>query len=255
MNFEVIKKSIKTHAPEICVGTGLVSMTVGLVLAVKVTPNAAEAIENRKKELSEENNERNEDIELTKTEMVKTAWRLYLPAALTFASGVGCVLVGTIKNSKDKSGYAAAYALTESRLASYSSSVKEKVSEKAHKDILDLEAEKEVKERPVSTNQVIITGHGETLIYDQWSKRYFETNIDNIDKAKNELNAKLLSEGEACINDFYEAVGLPPTDIGEDFKWHVITRSELVDIHKSAQIADNGQPCICISFSWPPTYC
>ena len=57
--------------------------------------------------------------------------------------------------------------------------------------------------------------------------------------------------GWATLNDFYDLLNLPHTDIGDKLGWDLDNRME---IHISAQVTDSGEPCLVIGHDNPPKY-
>lgn len=74
--FRPIAKQVSKYGPEIAVGVGIAGMITTTVLAVKATPKALKLIDEAKKEKAEE------AVELKPTEMVKVAWKPYVPAMI-----------------------------------------------------------------------------------------------------------------------------------------------------------------------------
>ena len=106
---------------------------------------------------------------------------------------------------------------------------------------------------PVSKTNVIVTGGGTTRCYDHLSGRYFNSDIEKIRKAVNNLNHELLNGmGYASLNDFYDELGLAHSGIGSDMGWNVI--DGLIEIDFSSHIDDEGVPCIVLDYVRSPKY-
>ena len=76
--------SISKRSPEILIGIGIAGMVTTTVLAVKATPKALELINDKKDELEVE--------KLTPIETVKATWKCYVPAAVSGAVSIACLL-------------------------------------------------------------------------------------------------------------------------------------------------------------------
>ena len=70
--FKSTRTFLGKHSPEILTGIGVTGMITTTVLAVKSTPKALILIEEKKKELGTD--------KLTTIEVVKAAWKPYIPA-------------------------------------------------------------------------------------------------------------------------------------------------------------------------------
>ena len=237
-------RSISKHSPEILTGIGIAGMITSTVLAVKATPKAVQIIEEEKKEKETE--------KLPPKDIVKITWKCYIPSAVTCAASVACLIGARSVQSKRTAALATAYKLSETALNDYREKVIETIGEKKEKTIRDEVAKEQVKRDPVSTREIILTEKGNTLCYDVISGRYFKSDIDKIKRAENELNKKLLSEMYLSLNEFYDALGLKPTSLGNELGWNL--DDGLIDIHFSSQIADNDTPCVVVDYHIAPRY-
>lgn len=233
------------HSPEILTGIGIAGMITTTVLAVRATPKALQLIEEKK----------NEDWvdELSPLEVVKTAWKPYVPAAVTGIASVTCLIGASSVNAKRNAALATAYKLSETALSEYREKVIETIGEKKEKTVRDKVAEERVKKNPVSKSEVIVTNNGTTLCFDPISARYFKSSIDKIKRAENELNKQMLHDisGYVSLNDFYDELGLDHTSVGDELGWNV---DRLIDISFSSQLNDNGEPSVVLDYLVAPKY-
>ena len=244
-----IKTGVSKHSPEILTGIGIAGMVATTVLAVKATPKAIELIKNEK-ELAESYNE-----ELTPMDKVKVCWKCYIPAAVTGVMSITCLIGASSVNTKRNAALTAAYTLSDSALREYREKVVETIGEKKEKTIKDKISEDTIKQNPVTKSEVYITDKGDSLCFEPMSGRYFKSDIDKIKRAKNNLNEKILVDAfnaGVSLNDFYEEIGLPKTSMGENLGWNLDTG--IIDIYLSAQITDEGTPCLVINYTNPPKY-
>ena len=72
--FKTVKTTALKKSPEILTGIGIVGIGMTVVLTATATIKAVKLIE-------EEKTNKGDDEELTKVEVVKVAWKPYLPAA------------------------------------------------------------------------------------------------------------------------------------------------------------------------------
>lgn len=240
-----IKGVLERHAPEILTGIGVAGMVTTTILAVKATPKAFLLINDRKDELEVE--------KLSATELVKTTWKCYIPAAVTCGASIACLVGASSVNFKRNAALATAYKLSEAALSEYKDAVIETIGEKKEQSVRDKVAEERLKKNPVSKSEVIVTGNGTTLCYDPVGNSYFKSNIQQIESAKNKLNARMLSENYVSLNDFYDELGIGPTKLGDDLGWDIY-KDGLVDIAFSSQLAEDGTPCLVMDYSIAPRY-
>lgn len=240
-----IKGVLERHTPEILTGIGVAGMVTSMVLAVKATPKAYLLVNDRKDELEVE--------KLLVTEIVKTTWKCYIPAAVTCGASIACLVGASSANFKRNAALATAYKLSEAALSEYKDAVIETIGEKKEQSVRDKVAEERLKKNPVSKSEIIVTGNGTTLCYDPVGNSYFKSNIQQIESAKNKLNARMLSENYVSLNDFYDELGIGPTKLGEDLGWDIY-KDGLIDIAFSSQLAEDGTPCLVMDYSIAPRY-
>lgn len=234
------------HSPEILIGIGVAGMITTTILAVSETPKALRCIEEKKVEL--------EVDELTVRETVEAAWKCYIPAAITGVLSTACIVGASSVNMKRNATLATAYTLSEAALREYKDKVVETIGEKKEEAIRDAIAKDKIDEHPVSKSEIIVTGKGETLCYDVLNDRYFRSDIDKLKRAANDVSHTMLLEGYVSLNDFYDEIGLKRVSKGDDLGWNANRSRDLVEIDPSAQLTEDGEPCIVLQFKVPPSY-
>lgn len=240
-----IRKFASKRSPEILTGIGIAGMITTTILAVRATPKALELIEEKKEEESVD--------EFSSFEVVKVAWKPYIPAMVTCVASTACLIGASSVNTKRNAALATAYKLSETALSEYRDKVVETIGEKKERIVRDKVAEERVKKNPVSKNEVIVTGNGKTLCFDPISGRYFMCSIETIKRAENELNKQMLHDisGYVSLNEFYDELGLDHTSVGDDLGWNT---DQLIDINFSSQLNDNGEPSVVLDYLVAPKY-
>lgn len=255
------KHVMKKRSPEILTGIGIAGMISTVVLAVKATPKAMELIEEKRKQklhetTVEEAREWSEGagIPLKPLEVIKVAWKPYVPAAITGIASVACLIGANSVHVRRNAALATAYQLSTTALSDYREKVIETMGEKKENNIRDKVVKKQVEEHPVADAQIIMTGKGNTLCYDSHSDRYFRSDIDKIKNAVLNLNERMINGNEMYIslNDFYDEIGLKHTDVGNLIGWRIDKGK--IDVRYSAQITEDNEPCIIIDHLMPPEY-
>ena len=239
---------IVKHSPEILTAIGVVGMFGAVVSAVKETPKAVRLIE------ADSEKKHGDPHAYTKTEAIKSCWKCYIPATVSFTLSAACLIGASATNAKRNAALATAYTLSEAALADFKEKAKEVVGEKKEKEITDAVAKGKLEKNPVGNREIIVTGNGSTLCYDTISDRYFESSIDKIKRIENELNRRMLDEMYISLNDLYYELGLNPTKTGDDIGWNV--DRGFIDIGFSSQLTDdeNPKPCIVLNYRLEPRY-
>lgn len=255
------KHVIKKRSPEILTGIGIAGMVSTVVLAVKATPKAMELIEEEKsKRISdatvEEAREWSENggVPMKQIEVVKVAWKPYIPAVVTGVASVACIIGANSVHVRRNAALATAYQLSTTALADYREKVVETIGEKKEAQVRDKVSKKKIEENPVSNSTIIMTGKGNTLIYDSHSDRYFRSDIDKVRNAVLDLNERMVNGNEMYIslNDFYDEIGLKHTETGDSIGWRIDKGK--IDIRYSAQLTEDNEPCIVLDHLMPPEY-
>ena len=239
------KRYMHQHSPEFLIGIGIAGMTGAAVLAVKGTPKALELIEAKKRE---ENKDK-----LTPIETVKVTWKCYMPAMVAGVSSAGCLILANSVHARRHAALATAYKLSESAFTEYREKVIETMGEKKEQNMQEkLDADR-IERAADKNKEVLITHTGKTLCLDPTSGRFFESDIDHIKKAENELNKNMIHDlyGYCTLNEFYDELGLPHTDVGDILGWNV---HKLIDIRIGSGLSPDGRPCIVIDHRNAPFY-
>lgn len=255
--FTDLGKAARKHSPEILTGIGIAGMLSTTVLAVRATPKALMLIEEKKREKKFAVIKDGGDPELTRFEMVKVAWKPYIPAAVTGVASIACLVGASSVNARRNAALAAAYALSETTLADYKEKVVETIGEKKAQEVKDAIAKDKIENDPVTRKEIITTDKGETLCYDALSGRYFKSDIEYIRRAVNNLNERLLFDTHISLNEYYDEIGLEEIfPMGEDLGWTVDPDSAnkgLIELDFSSQLAE-GTPCLVVGFRNAPRY-
>lgn len=239
-----VESAARKHSPGILTGIGIAGMVTAAVMAVKATPKALVLIEGKKNE---------DKIEkLTPVDTVKAAWKPYIPAAVTGTLSIACLISASSVNARRNAALATAYTLSESALKEYQEKVVEAIGDKKERAVREAVAKDRLEKTPLVSKEVIITEKGNTLCLDYVSGRYFKSDIDTIKKAVNELNRRMRCEMYVSLNDFYHEIKLSPIGLGDELGWNI--DKGYIDPVFSSQLAEDGTPCLVISYLVEPRY-
>lgn len=245
--FKNVKMALSNHSPEILTGIGIAGMITTTVLAVKATPKALDLVA----EAEDEKFDNGHGDSLTKAEIVKAAWKPYIPAAVTGVASIACLIGASSVNSKRNAALATAYNLSTTALAEYKEKVVETIGEKKERSIRDKVAEDRVKKEPANPSTIIMCGSGNTRCFDTITKRRFTSDIETINRIVNELNRRMVNgEDYISLNDFYYELGLDGVRIGDELGWNVVRG--LIELDFSSQLDTDGVPCIVIDYTIAP---
>jgi hypothetical protein len=176
---------------------------------------------------------------------VQLVWKQYIPTAISCGLTIGCV-IGSTKISSKRT--AAAYSLltvSERAFNEYKEKVVEQLGVNKEKAIRDEIAQDRVKE--TSGSAVVLVGAGNILCYEMHTGRYFYSDMENLRKAQNTINAKLIQEMDATLSDFYHLVGLPNTSYSYMSGWNC---DKMMALEFSTTLSEDGRPCIAFDYNY-----
>ena len=146
-SLEVAKTALKKYSPQILTGIGIAGMIATTITAVKATPKALQLIDER---------EIQENKRLSTTEVIKTTWKCYVPAAVTGTLSVACLIGASSVSLKRHAALATAYTLSETALKEYQEKTIEVVGERKAQDIQDAVAKKQLEKSPLWGREVLV---------------------------------------------------------------------------------------------------
>ena len=199
-----MKKFLRRNSSTILTCVGAVGVVATSVMAVKATPKALTLIDAATEEKGEK---------LTKFEVVKVAGPAYIPAIITGAATIACIMGSNVISRHQQASLMSAYALLDSQYKEY----REKVDE-----IYGDEAGKKVRGEIVKdkyTGDDLSLEDDKDLFYDFFSGRYFKSTMEQVLRAEYEVNRALYVNYSVGVNEFYEALGLEPMPEFENIGW------------------------------------
>lgn len=243
----------KKHSSTILTVVGAGGVVATAVLAVKATPKALQLIEDAK-------NKQNSDIllesmannwetpcayveKLKPIEVIKVAWKPYIPAIITGASTIACIFGANMLNKRHQAALMSAYAVLDSSYKEYREKTKTLYGEDAKR--IDHEIAKS------KFNEDIEVVPDKELFFDMYTMQSFYATLEEVEEAEKLFNQNFLSSGFAYLNDYCEIMGMELKDYGYDIGW-VAEAGEIKFDHEKA-VMDDGLECWIISMVYPPT--
>lgn len=226
------------NSPAILTAIGVTGVITTAYLTGKATFRAAK--------IMEEND--SEKYPLEPKEAVALTWKLYIPAVATAGATIAIIIFANRVGSRRAAALAAAYSLSERAFEEYKSKVLERLGPKKEQEIHD-EIAKDRIAKDFESREVVMVGPGSVLCYDEFTGRYFLSDMETIRKAQNNINEQVINDSYASLSDFYEAISLPATSFSDEVGWNL---DKLLDIKFSPVLTDTGKPCIAINFTVAP---
>lgn len=248
---------VKKNSPHILTAIGIGGMLSATVMAVKATPKAMRLIEAEKAK-------REEDEKLKPVDVVKVAWKPYIPAAVTTVVSVGCLVGANTVHAKRTAAFATAYKISETALKEYKEAAVEVVGEETAKEIKEKMVEKrleKIDEKKIETKggrrcscSVDMMPSHNILYHDVLFDKYFYSDELTVEKAVLAINKKMFANQYASLNEFYDELGVDNTEIGEQLGWNISRDDEL---EVSANVLDwskDGRPCVLLEYHKAPEH-
>ena len=189
-----------------------------------------------------------QDPHMSKKEEAKHVWRLYVPTAASGAATVICVAGARRIDGAKTLAAQAALAVSQRAYEGYRDQVVEELGERKDQTFVAKVAEKEVAENPPT--KTIVAGSGKVLCCERFTGRYFESDMQTLDRAVNELNAKMLKHDYATLDDLYYMIGLELTDVSSQAGWQ---SDRLLELRFSSVLHD-GNPVLAFEYNYVKSF-
>lgn len=220
-----LQRFVKKNSSNILTVATAAGMITTIILAVKATPKALELIkaeEDARKitkttTLYADNQPYTTEVveeapKLTPLEIVKVAWKPYVPAIAMGTLTLTCLFGMNYLNRKTQASLISAYAVLEKSYRQY----REKCIEMYNADT-DIDIKQKIAKSNFYKN--IEVEDGKELFFDYTSMQYFESTMDEVKEALDTINETLSDSGFVYLNDFYELLGIPLVDYGYNLGW------------------------------------
>jgi len=243
-------KTVKNNSPLILTAIGVSGVATTAVLAVKATPAALRDLKYHIDYMELEYQDGGPEPKLlTNFDIVKLTWKYYIPATGVGIATIACIIGAQRINTKKNAVLVSAVSLSETLFKEYSTKVVEQVGVNKEQLIRDEIAQDRVNTaKPSSTEQIIISGT-DVLCFDTYTGRYFQSNVEAIRKAMNDINQQCFNDMYASQNDFYTKIGLTAVAIGEEVGWN---NENTLEVIFSTVLSENNQPCLAVSYRIQP---
>ncbi len=233
--FKQIEQLITENSTSILTALGISGGVTTVILSAKAGYKSALIIEAYENEYG---------LLVTKREKVELVWKYYIPTAISGSLSAISIIASTRISSRKTAAITAAYSLSEKAFSEYKDKVVETLGDKKEKKIRDEIAQDRVNSNPPS--QVVI-GSGPVLCCDLFTGRYFNSDMESLRKAQNDLNAYLMRHDRATISHFYDLIGLPHTSYSWDVGW---TSDKLLELDFSTVLSEDKKPCLAFEFNY-----
>lgn len=175
-------------------------------------------------------------------------WKLYIPAGATAALTITSIIFVNRIGSRREAALAAVLSITERAFEEYRTKVVDTLGVKKEEGIRAAIAQDHILANPPSS-QIILAGSGDVMCYDEFTGRYFKSNMQSLRKAMNDVNEQVINDSFATLSDFYDRIGLPYTSVSNDVGWNL---DKLLTLQFASILSDDDIPCLAINYTVSP---
>lgn len=241
----------KRNSPLLLSIAGAVGTIATAVLAVKATPEAMKLIEEEteiKRQDEKYKYEDKENVKLTKTEVIKTAWQPYVPAMFSCVATITCIFAAHHLSKKSQASLISAYTLLSNKYNYYRNKVKELYGEETDRQIQE-EMAMQVYEDNDKFGKMF---KSDQLFFDMESMRYIERSVVDVLEAEKKLNQDFAANGCVTLNQFYGYLGLKPVSYGDQVGWYDFGEYYEIKFEHEKIVIDGDLTCYSINFVTEP---
>lgn len=247
-SYRQLGRAITKNSPTILTALGAAGVVATVILAIKATPKALELIEAEETFRSEE---LSDDRPLDALDVIAATWKCYIPTATMSLTTIACIIGANHISMRRNAALASLFTITETALKEYQAKVVEQIGEKKAEKIQSEITQDHLDKHPVNDKTVIFTGNGNYLCFDDFSKRYFRSDVEALRRAENRFNQRLIRNMYLPINEFYYEIGLEPIELGDELGW--IAERAILELRFDTKMAkDTNEPCLVINYIVTP---
>lgn len=176
---------------------------------------------------------------------VRLTWKFFVPPAISLVGTAACIICANRIGTRRAAAMAAAYAVSQETFSEYKDKVIEKIGENKERKIRDEVAQDRVNRRP-PPEDLAITGDLDVRCYEQFTGRYFSSNMETLKAAQNAVNHQILSgDNSASLSDFYDRVGLNHTQLSDEVGWNV---DNMLELTFSTTVDEKNRPVLAFDY-------
>lgn len=228
------------HSSTILTCVGAVGVVSTAIMAAKATPKAIKILEEAKWE---------KGGELTKFETFNVTAPIYIPSFIMGAATIACIFGANVLNKQKQAALTSAYAV----LNNYHKEYRNKLIALHGKEMDEQIRNEMAREHCNYHAQKMDIPDGKALFYEEISGESIARYEREIMDAEYHINRNFVQRGYASLNEFYELLGLPQTDYGDELGWSLTEGFYWIDFeHRLMSRDDGGMEVYTIDMITPP---
>lgn len=228
-----LAKVTKSNAPEILAAFGLTGVITTSYLSAKAAVTVAQ--------------DEDADPFMSNKEKVKRYWKVYLPAGVSGALTMVCIVGSNQASGRRTAAAVTAFTVTEKAFSEYKEKVLDEVGKNTEHKIREKIVQEKIDEKPAST-QVIFAGKGHVLCCELHTARYFRSDMETLKRAQNEINQRVHTDLYVMMSEFYDLIGLPHTSVSDFTGWS----EKEMELHFVPVLSEgpDSEPCLGFDYNY-----
>jgi len=239
-------KVVQENSPTILTALGVVGVAATGYFTAKAGFQSAQKIEDERFKRSVARTATEPDVVISNKDRAELIWKLYIPAVTTGVMTVGCIVAANRIQVRRMAALAGAYAVISGDFDEYRAKALELLGAKKGSELEEETTKKQMEKHPSYLPSPV---EGKSEFCEFTTMRYFESTMEDIKHAQNKLNFKINTGDYPCLNDFYEALGLDLTDIGDALGWG---DGQLIELVFTPIMKDDKKAVTAIRFKTAP---
>lgn len=240
--FTKTTKTLKSNSPEILTALGVSGVVTTAYLTAKASFAASEVIQDN------ENVGGTHGVPIERfKERAKLVWKIYIPAGVSGALTIVCIVGASKANGRRATAAVTAYSLTERAFSEYREKVVEQIGKGKEQTIRDNIAQDRVSNNPLGSKEVVVVGTGHVLCCELFTRRYFRSDMETLRKAQNDINMRVVNDMYVTLDEFYDLINLSHTSNSGGFGWN---SDRLMELLFSTVLAEGGEPCLAFEYNY-----
>lgn len=233
---------VKSNSPEILTALGVSGVLTTSYLVAKASFRACVLINQKEQAEGTVDTAKERVIERT-----KLVWKEYIPAGISGAVTIGCIVGASKATGRRTTAAVTAYSLTEKAFSEYREKVVEQIGKNKEQKIRDEIAQDRVANKPPVSREIIVVGGGHVLCCELYTHRYFRSDMESLRKAQNDINEKIVNRFYVTLDEFYDLIDIPHTSVSGNLGWN---SDKLLELEFSTVISGDGDPCLAFDYNY-----
>lgn len=188
-----------------------------------------------------------ESPHLSLKEKAEKTWKVFIPPIGSGIATVSCIVLANRINMRRSAALASAYAVSQELFREYKDKVVDKLGPDEEKNLRDEIAEQRINKYP--PRSLVVVGGKDCIVHDRYTDRWFTSSHDALKQAEIDINFQIIQEGYATLSDFWRALGVSHSAIGDEIGWNSDRKLEL---EIGGAVSDDGIPVLTLDFRTIP---